>query len=222
MCGEGGRTPKLISMETQQKVAAVCYPGYHDHIMKSRGVIYDQAVEIAIKDGCSLQYLDRELNVQAVVKFGLDSGNLTRYYLEENIRGLIQVNHSLGLDNMQNIYNKLNASSLDGGKRDELAEYAAMQSFVLLKNLNNTLPLTRTYNKLVVFGTAANDAELMVGNKKHNFHVITPIMGLKNLAKRTKYLPKVSSESEAAEALAGADLIVLTVPEGEVIQASIN
>ena len=49
-----------------------------------------------------------------------------------------------------NPYNKIDMSVVQSRKNQELAITAAIKSFVLLKNENNTLPITETYNKAAV------------------------------------------------------------------------
>ena len=63
-----------------------------------------------------------------------------------------------------------------------LAEKAAIESFVLLQNRNNTLPVAEHYKKILIVGTDAADARLGgysgPGNKK-----ISILDGIKNFVK---------------------------------------
>ena len=102
-----------------------------------------------IKAGCNLELGSDVFRSQLDA---LKDGLVTEKQLRDNVRPLMYTRLRLGEFDPEemNSYNAINMSVVQSPEHRELAVMAAVNSFVLLKNTNNILPLTKTYNKLAV------------------------------------------------------------------------
>ncbi|WP_262498044.1 beta-glucosidase [Chryseobacterium sp. MYb7] len=108
-------------------------------------------------------------------------GRISKERIDDAVSRVLKAKFELGL--FENPY--VSAKEIEELKKlnhKSLAEKAALESFVLLQNNNNTLPLSENIKKILVVGTDATDARLGgysgPGNKKINI-----LDGLKNYAR---------------------------------------
>ena len=80
------------------------------------------------------------------------AGKLTEQEIRDNVKPLFYTRMRLGEFDPEdmNPYNKIDMSEVQSAEHRELAVRAAMESFVLLKNNFEYLPLMRTVEKVAV------------------------------------------------------------------------
>ena len=102
-----------------------------------------------IKAGCNLELGSTVFGSQLDA---MKAGLVTEKQLRDNIRPLMYTRLRLGEFDPEdmNPYNDINMAVVQSPEHRQLAVTAAMKSFVLLKNTNNFLPLTKTYQRLAV------------------------------------------------------------------------
>ena len=109
--------------------------------------ILDAAI-VALKAGVNLALaVTPQLDPFSNLTVAFQQGNITENLLRERVRPLFYTRMRLGeFDPAEmNPYSNISISVLQSQEHRDLALYAAMQSFVLLKNLNNYLPLTQNF-----------------------------------------------------------------------------
>ena len=181
-----------------------------------------QATAKALNAGVDIDmmshYYDKEL--PGLVK----SGKVPMAHLDEAVRRVLRVKYALGL--FEHPFTDGPEVTTAVAEHRPLAKRAAEESFVLLKNDNETLPLAQN-KKIALIGPLAADANDMVGawSGANNFSdVITLRKGLDEFAKRqgsTLLYAKgteISGDSDAgfAEAINAAkeaDVAVLALGE---------
>ena len=79
-------------------------------------------------------------------------GKLTEQEIRDNVRPLMYTRLRLGEFDPEDMvpYNKIDMSVVQSVRHRELAVTAATMSFVLMKNLEGLLPLTKKYGKVAV------------------------------------------------------------------------
>lgn len=83
-------------------------------------------------------------------------------------------------------YSKLNADNVDSKEHRDLATKSALESIVLLKNNQNTLPLKKDVKTIAIIGPNANDVQCLLGNYNgFPSHTVTPLEGIKNKVSAT-------------------------------------
>ena len=102
-----------------------------------------------IKAGCNLELGSTVFGSQLDA---MKAGLVTEKQLRDNIRPLMYTRLRLGEFDPEdmNPYNDINMVVVQSPEHRQLAVTAAMKSFVLLKNLNKLLPLSKTYQRLAV------------------------------------------------------------------------
>ena len=105
----------------------------------------------AIKAGCNLEMTSQE-PVYAAQKEALKTGSLSEAELRANVKPLFYARMKLGEFDKPDLnpYNRLDNSIIQSSEHRELAIQAAMMSFVLLKNINNVLPIKGKLKKIAV------------------------------------------------------------------------
>ena len=105
----------------------------------------------SIKAGCNLELTDGTSIFDSQLD-ALKQGLVTEKQLRDNVRPLFYTRMRLGEFDPEdmNPYNSINMSVVQSADHRQLALEAAMKTFVLLKNSNNLLPLTKSYKKLAV------------------------------------------------------------------------
>ncbi|XP_046565737.1 xylan 1,4-beta-xylosidase-like [Haliotis rubra] len=111
----------------------------------------------------------------------------------------------------------------------ELALRAAINTFVLLKNDKNTLPLKKNFNKIAVVGPMSNDSQDLFGDYTafpDPRFVVTPYMGLKRLASTVSlasgcndtWCQKYDAQAVTA-AIYGADVVFVCLGHGTSVES---
>ena len=145
-----------------------------------------EASAAAVKAGTDLECGHQYIHLMDAVKQGL----ITEAEIDVSLKRLVMAARSkLGMfDPVEHVpYSKLTMDAVDSKDNRELAEKAARESMVLLKNENNTLPIdTKTVKTIAVIGPNANDVPTMLANYNGLRLPIpsTPLMGIMNKASR--------------------------------------
>jgi beta-glucosidase len=104
------------------------------------------------------EYKDFMFNMQ----MALSNGDITRERLDDAVRRILTIKFKLGLfDRPQPSLDGL--SVIGNDEHRELAREAVRKSLVLLKNKNTTLPLSKSINKIIIAGSAADNLGRQAG-----------------------------------------------------------
>lgn len=148
--------------------------GFNGYVVSDCGAVYDiykfhnivptaeEAAALAVKAGCDLNCGSVYSHLPEAVAQGL----ITEADIDTALKRLLTARFKLGLfDPIDQVpFSELNATQLESKANQELALEVAHQSMVLLKNDNNTLPLSTNIRKIAVIGPHANDRQFMMGN----------------------------------------------------------
>lgn len=96
----------------------------------------------------------------------VNSGLVKESQIDESLRRLFTIRFRLGMfDPQQDVkYSSIPLSVLESQKHKDLSLQIARESIVLLKNENNTLPLSKKLKKVAVIGPNANNEVSVLGN----------------------------------------------------------
>lgn len=148
--------------------------GFQGHVVSDCGAIDDfhrhhrvtrdaaESAALAVRQGCDLNcgctYNDLVLAVRA--------GQITEVEIDLALRRLLATKFRLGLfDPPESVaYARFPASIVDCPEHRALARRAAAESFVLLKNAGDLLPLQPATRSLLVVGPTAANIGAMLGN----------------------------------------------------------
>ncbi len=114
----------------------------------------------------------------------IKQGLLTEQELDTAVARLLRARFKLGMfdDAKLNPYSVIPYSIVNNAAHRKYALKLAQQSIVLLKNRNNTLPLSKKIKTVAIIGPNADDAETPLGNYNGEpAHVSTVLEGIKNL-----------------------------------------
>ncbi|MDX1286446.1 MAG: glycoside hydrolase family 3 N-terminal domain-containing protein, partial [Draconibacterium sp.] len=141
-----------------------------------------EAAAVAIKAGTDLNCGNSYPHLDKAFERGL----ITEEELDVAVKRLFMARFKLGMfDPDEDVpYAQIPFSVNTSEKHAELALEAARKSIVLLKNTNNTLPLSKDIKKLAVIGPNADNWESLVGN--YNGIAKNPITVLKGLQSKLK------------------------------------
>ena len=123
---------------------------------------YEEAGIRAISAGLDVEY-PRPKGFSYRMKQAVEDGRLSMEVIDRAVRRVLRTKFELGL--FENPYpdcGKLK-SCLHQEKTDELNEKIAAESFILLKNENNVLPLSRKVKKIAVIGPHADNVRSLFG-----------------------------------------------------------
>jgi beta-glucosidase len=148
----------------------------------------EKAVALTLKAGtdlsCGPEY--------GSLKKAIELGYITENELNVSIKRLFEARFRLGLFDLPSkvTYSAIPSTEYDTPVHRELAYQVALQSIVLLKNDNNTLPLTSKSRTIAVIGPYANDTSVLLGNYNGiPSHPVTLLQGIRNKAgKGTKVI----------------------------------
>ncbi|MDZ7612773.1 MAG: glycoside hydrolase family 3 C-terminal domain-containing protein [Flavobacteriaceae bacterium] len=138
----------------------------------------EEAAAMAVKAGTDLNCGDTYPSLVNAVKLG----HITEKELDVSLERLLVARFKLGLFAPQgaNKYENIPYSVVDSEIHRLLALETARKSMVLLKNENNTLPLSKSLKKIAVIGSNANDLEVLLGNYNgFPSNPVTPLTGLR-------------------------------------------
>ena len=121
-----------------------------------------EAAAIGVKAGCDLECGETYSHLKEAV----EKGYITEKEIEIAVKRLFTARFKLGMFDPQNkvAYNNIPLSVNDSKEHRDLSLTTALQSLVLLKNTNNTLPLKKDLSSIAVFGPNANERDVMYGN----------------------------------------------------------
>ena len=187
---------------------------YADHKLVENAA---QAAALAVKSGCDLNCDLSQgiyLNLIPAVKQGL----ITEEEIDISVKRLFLARFKLGMFDPDNEvpYAQIPYETVDNEAHKALAEEAARKSMVLLKNENQTLPLSKNLKKLAVIGPNANQWLMLLGNYNGvPSEAITPLEGFRKKLPNTEIV--FAQGSELAEGMPMFYTIpanVLFTPEG--------
>mgnify|MGYP006277495245 CR=1 FL=1 len=163
--------------------------GFEGYVVSDCGAINDiwadhkivetapEAAALAVQSGtdlnCGRTY--RSL-VEAVEK-----GYITEEEIDVSVRRLFRARMKLGMfDPPEWVpFTRIPYSVLDSPEHQQVALETAQKSLVLLKNDNQTLPLSKDIGKVAVIGPNANDVEVLLGNYNGiPSNPVTPLQGI--------------------------------------------
>lgn len=117
------------------------------------------------------------------------SGIITESQLDVSLKRLFTIRFRLGMfDPASDVkYSQINTSVLESQKHKDLALKMTRESIVLLKNENNTLPLSKKLKKVAVIGPNADNEVSVLGNYNgFPTEIVTPYKAIKNKLKGTE------------------------------------
>ncbi|MDG2431648.1 glycoside hydrolase family 3 N-terminal domain-containing protein, partial [Flavobacterium sp.] len=139
----------------------------------------EEAAAMAVKAGTDLNCGD---SYPALVK-AVAQNLISEAELAVSLERLVVARMRLGLFAPKAAvkFENIPFSVVDSETHRLLALESARKSMVLLKNENNTLPLSKNLKKVAVIGPNANDIDVLLGNYNgYPSNGITPFMGIKN------------------------------------------
>jgi len=141
---------------------------------------YDDASAQAINAGLDVIFQTEYQHYKLFIPPFLD-GRISKERIDDAVSRVLRAKFDLGLFENPYVSNK-DIEELKKINHKPLAEKTAIESFVLLQNNNQTLPISENVKKILVVGTDAVDARLGgysgPGNKKVNI-----LDGIKNFVK---------------------------------------
>jgi beta-glucosidase len=138
----------------------------------------EEASAMAVKAGTDLNCGDSYPSLVKAVKDGL----ITEDELNVSVERLFVARMKLGLFAPKGAvkYESIPYSVVDSEMHKLLALESARKSMVLLKNNNNTLPLSKSLKNIAVIGPNADDLDVLLGNYNgYPSKPITPLQGIK-------------------------------------------
>jgi beta-glucosidase len=153
-----------------------------------------EAAAMAVKTGTDLECGNTYKALPEAYKRGL----ITEKDLDVCVGRLLTARMKLGMfDPDEKVaYAQIPFSVNDNPAHDQLARVAAQKSIVLLKNINNTLPLKKNLSRIAVVGPNADEIESLWGNYNGiPSHPVTVLQGIKNkVAPQTEVIYALGSE----------------------------
>ena len=141
---------------------------------------YDDASAQAINAGLDVIFQTEYQHYKLFIPPFLD-GRISKERIDDAVSRVLRAKFELGLFENPYVSNK-NIEELKKINHKPLAEKTAIESFVLLQNNNQTLPISENVKKILIVGTDAVDARLGgysgPGNKK-----VSILDGIKNFVK---------------------------------------
>ncbi|MCK5775650.1 MAG: glycoside hydrolase family 3 C-terminal domain-containing protein, partial [Bacteroidales bacterium] len=148
--------------------------GFEGYVVSDCGAVFDiykyhkivktaeEASALAVTSGCDLNCGNSYQSLLIAVEKNL----IAETDIDVALTRLLMARMKLGLFNLPQEVPFLNIdeSYLESKKHQDLALKTARESIVLLKNENNTLPISKDIKSLVVIGPMANDRHFLLGN----------------------------------------------------------
>lgn len=122
----------------------------------------EKSVELAIKRGCDLNCGNTYEHALAALRLGL----LSEADIDRSVARLLRTRFRLGMfDPPERVpYASIPVNSIHSGEHIALAREVATKSFVLLRNQDNLLPLSRDLSRVYVLGPNAASIDALIGN----------------------------------------------------------
>ncbi|HEX4877235.1 MAG TPA: glycoside hydrolase family 3 C-terminal domain-containing protein [Chitinophagaceae bacterium] len=147
---------------------------YHQYVKTP-----EEAAAIAIKNGVNVECGNTLSTLQNAIKQGL----LTETDIDASLYVNLEVLMKLGWFDKQDKtpYAQLGEKDINNDAGRQLARKTAAQSMVLLKNSNNTLPLSKSLQRILVTGPNADDINALLANYNGNSgNMVTVLEGITN------------------------------------------
>jgi beta-glucosidase len=148
-------------------------------IWKNHKIVPDaaSAAALAVQEGCDLNC---GRTYEALME-AIEKGKISENELDTIVKRLFKARFKLGMfDPVDKVsYAKIPFSVNNSPSHNVLARKAARESIVLLKNENNTLPLSKTLKTIAVIGPNADDVQSLWGN--YNGTPSNPVTVLKGI-----------------------------------------
>lgn len=138
-----------------------------------------EASAVAVKAGTDLNCGVSYSSLVDAFKQGL----ITEDEIDIAVKRLFTARFKLGMFDPDelNPYAQIPISAVTSGVHERLAREAAQKSIVLLKNMDNILPLSKEIKRIAVIGPNADNWEALVGNYNGiSMNPVTVLEGLKN------------------------------------------
>ncbi|XP_061167474.1 xylan 1,4-beta-xylosidase-like [Saccostrea echinata] len=148
---------------------------------------------LCVKAGCNLELSTNEVKpTYFYINDALKAGKLNKEEVLESVSPLFYTRMRLGeFDPPEhNPYNFLDLSVIQSEEHRSISLAAAMKSFVLLKNKDGFLPITKVYKKISVLGPMADNKYQQIGSYAPDVmpgFTTTPLQGLSKLSKSVQY-----------------------------------
>jgi beta-glucosidase len=194
---------------------------------------YVDTAAAAVNAGCNIELgNDIAQNVYSTIVEAVKQGKLTEDVVRERVKPLFYTRMRLGQFDppANNPYAQLNNSVVETPEHIALALEAAMKSFVLLKNQNNTLPLKKeAYSTVGIVGPFADNYEQLFSDYHANqdrSYTKTPLQALKELFPNSKYGKACADKTPCQQydqnivqnTVTGADLIFVVLGTGIAVE----
>ncbi len=137
-----------------------------------------EAAALAFKNGTDLNCG----SVSPYLAEAVEKGLITEEEIDQAVRKLLIARFKMGMFDPDNMvpYASIPYDVVDSKEHRQLAEEAARKSMVLLKNENNTLPLSKDLKKVAVIGPNANEVEVLLANYNGiPAEPVTPLEGIR-------------------------------------------
>jgi len=137
-----------------------------------------EAAKQALEAGLDMELPGIDVYGEPLVE-AYKEGLVSETTIDESVKRILYAKFKLGLFENPYVDPKLAARVNDSPEHRELALEAAREAIVLLKNENNTLPLSREIKSMAVIGPASNAVRLG-GYSGFGIKVVTILEGIKN------------------------------------------
>jgi len=140
----------------------------------------EEASAISVKGGTDLTCGREYRSLVKAVKDGL----ITEKEIDVSVRNLMKARFRLGMFDPPEMvkYAQIPYSKNDSPENHALSLEASRRSIVLIKNVGNTLPLSKNLKAIAVIGPNADDRDVMLGNYNGEPSVwTTPLEGVKKI-----------------------------------------
>ncbi|WP_062065000.1 glycoside hydrolase family 3 C-terminal domain-containing protein [Cellvibrio sp. OA-2007] len=149
--------------------------GFNGYIVSDCGALNDfqaghkvtksgvESAALALKSGINLNCGD---TYTQSLKKSFAQGMVTETLIDERLKQLLLIRFRLGFFDPEklNPYTNLSPDIIHSDKNIQLSREVAAKSIVLLKNKNNTLPLSKTIKLPYVTGPFAASSDMLIGN----------------------------------------------------------
>jgi beta-glucosidase len=174
----------------------------------------EEASALAVRAGTDLTCGYEYRSLVAAVQKGL----ITEAEIDASVKRLFAARFRLGLfDPPQSVaYSRIPFGVNDSAAHRSLAQHAARESIVLLKNDNNTLPLRKDIKSIAVIGPDADALDVLLGN----YHGIaskwtTPLEGIRRKVSNTTRVNYATGTTLTGEAIVPVPASALSQENGQ-------
>ncbi|XP_077337831.1 uncharacterized protein LOC143982734 [Lithobates pipiens] len=190
---------------------------------------------VSVNSGCNLELASNLAdNVFMKIKDAVTNGNITMETVKERLYPLFYTRMRLGEFDPpdMNPYSALDLSSVQSQEHRDLAVEAAIKSFVLLKNLKDTLPLdfrSIKGKKFGVIGPFANNSKGLFGDYEpypDPQYIITPRDGIAELPVQVSFAAgcedakcETYHSNEIKELVQSVDITIICLGTGVTVES---